>query len=487
MDNQSQPRRAGLVLAVLSTAAFMASLDLFIVNVAFDDIRHDFSGSSLSDLSWVLNAYAITYAALLVPLGRLADRYGRKAGFLLGVAVFTAASAACALSPGLWWLVGLRALQAAGAAALTPTSLGLLLAATPPARRVRAVRIWAASGGLAAAAGPVVGGLLVNASWRWVFLVNIPVGILALVVAARIVPGSRDLTSTRLPDAAGAVLLTAAIGGIALGFVKSPDWGWTSAGTATAFAVAVVGLVVFWLRSHRHHTPIVDPALLKVRAFAWSNVTAVAFSAAFAGGLLAAVLWLQEVWGYSPLHTGLAIAPGPVMVPLFAFVTQRFGARIAPGRVAALGCGLFGAAYLIVVLSIGAQPSYVLHFLPAWLLGGVGVGLALPTIMSAATADLPPDRTATGSAIINMSRQIGAVLGISVLIAVLGSPHGYSATHTVFVHAWLVIAAVGLLGAVSALGMTPQRALQAVPTVAPQRGREDQKDSRTAAPAAGAS
>src|SRR6476469_3101102 len=157
-----QQSRSGLVLAVLSAAAFMASLDLFIVNVAFDDIRADFSGASLADLSWVLNAYAITYAALLVPLGRLADRYGRKAGFLLGLATFTAASAACALSPGLWWLVGLRALQAAGAAALTPTSLGLLLAATPAEKKVGAVRIWAASGGLAAAAGPVVGGLLVN-------------------------------------------------------------------------------------------------------------------------------------------------------------------------------------------------------------------------------------------------------------------------------------------------------------------------------------
>ena len=468
MENQSQPSRAGLVLAVLSAAAFMASLDLFIVNVAFDDIRHDFSGASLSDLSWVLNAYAITYAALLVPLGRLADRYGRKGGFLLGVAVFTAASAACALSPGLWWLVGLRALQAAGAAALTPTSLGLLLAATPAERRVRAVRIWAASGGLAAAAGPVVGGLLVSASWRWVFLVNIPVGILALVVAARIVPASRDLTSTRLPDAAGAVLLTAAVGGMALGLVKSPDWGWTSGGTTASFAVAAAGLAIFWWRSHRHHTPIVDPALMKVPAFAWSNVTAIAFSAAFAGGLLAAVLWLQEVWGYSPLRTGLAIAPGPVMVPLFAALTQRFGSRVAPGRVAAVGCVLFGTAYLVVVLSIGAEPSYLLHFLPAWLLGGIGVGLALPTIMSAATADLPPDRTATGSAIINMSRQIGAVLGISVLIAVLGSPHGYTATHTVFVHAWLVIAAVSLLAGVSALGMTPRRVATEVAPAVPE-------------------
>src|SRR5689334_8951249 len=157
--------RPGAVLAVLSVAAFMASLDLFIVNVAFDDIGHDFHGVSLSDLSWVLNGYAIVYAALLVPLGRLADRFGRKPGFLLGLAIFTAASLACALSIGPWMLVGFRTLQAAGAALLTPTSLGLLVSATPPAGRVRAVRIWAATGALAAAVGPAVGGVLVEASW----------------------------------------------------------------------------------------------------------------------------------------------------------------------------------------------------------------------------------------------------------------------------------------------------------------------------------
>src|SRR3954471_13254515 len=207
MTTQSQARRPGAVLAVLSAAAFMASLDLFIVNVAFDDIRADFGRASLADLSWVLSAYAITYAALLVPLGRLADRYGRKGGFLLGLGVFTAASAACALSPGLWWLVGLRVLQAAGAAALTPTSLGLLLAATPADRRVRAVRIWAASGALAAAFGPVIGGLLVQASWRWVFIVNVPIGVVGLLAAWRYVPDSHDLSVHRVPDLLGAALL----------------------------------------------------------------------------------------------------------------------------------------------------------------------------------------------------------------------------------------------------------------------------------------
>src|SRR3954451_1099446 len=209
MASTSQQRagtRPGAVLAVLSLAAFMASLDLFIVNVALPDLGQDLGEPSLSDLSWVLNGYAIVYAALLVPFGRLADRYGRKGGFLLGLAVFTLASAGCAASDSLELLVALRVVQAAGAALLTPTSLGLLLAATPAPGRARAVRIWAASGALAAAAGPALGGVLVDASWRWVFVINLPVGIVAIVVAARIVPPSPETRRTPIPDLLGAAV-----------------------------------------------------------------------------------------------------------------------------------------------------------------------------------------------------------------------------------------------------------------------------------------
>ncbi|MDQ1695814.1 MAG: hypothetical protein QOJ03_1167, partial [Frankiaceae bacterium] len=308
-DRRATSHRA--ILSTLSLAAFMASLDLFIVNVAFADIGRDFPGTSLSDLSWVLNGYAVLYAALLVPLGRLADRYGRLNGFLGGLALFTIASAACAASPNLWSLVAFRGLQAVGAAALTPTSLGLLLAATPAAARVRAVRTWAAIGALAAAAGPVVGGLLVQASWRWVFIVNVPVGLLGLAAARRYVPDSRDATVTRIPDLLGALLIAVGIGALALGLVKGPSWGWASTYDVATFVVAVVGIVGFWLRSSRHPLPVVEPALLRVRAFAWANVTAVLFSVAFAGGLLAAVLWLQDVWGWSALRTGNAKAPRP--------------------------------------------------------------------------------------------------------------------------------------------------------------------------------
>jgi EmrB/QacA subfamily drug resistance transporter len=451
------------VLAVLSLAAFMASLDLFIVNVAFANIGRDFHRASLSDLSWVLSGYAILYAALLVPLGRLADRYGRKAGFLAGLGVFTAASAACAASPGLWLLVAFRCLQAVGAAALTPTSLGLLLAATPPAKRAKSVRVWAATGALAAAAGPVIGGILVSASWRWVFLVNVPIGLLALFAAVRLVPDSRDTTVNRLPDLAGAALLAIAIGALALGLVKGTAWGWFSEKAVASLVIAAGGLALFWWRSMHHPSPVVEPALLRVRAFAWSNVTALVFSVAFAANLLAEILWMQDVWHYSALRTGLAIAPGPVMVPIFAAVAQRFADRISVGRITAIGCLLIAIGVLTISVSVGAHPEYAAEILPGWLLGGIGVGLALPTILSAATSDLPATRAATGSAVVNMSRQIGTVLGVSMLVAIVGSPASYGAAHAGFQHICWAIAVCAAVCVPAAIGMTPRiRAVAAV-------------------------
>lgn len=446
-----------VVLTILSLAAFMASLDMFIVNVAFPDISRDFSGSSLSDLSWVLNGYAVLFAALLVPLGRLADRFGRLAGFLAGLFVFTAASAACAASQDLWTLVAFRGLQAVGAAALMPTSLGLLLAATPAEGRVKAVRIWAAVGALAAAFGPVVGGLLVELSWRWVFIVNVPVGVLGLVAARRLVPDSRDDAVTRTPDLFGAVLATIGIGALALGLVQGPHWGWASPRDVTTFVVAGAGLAGFWLRSARHPLPVVELGLLRVRSFAWSNVTGVLFSVAFAGGLLAIVLWLQNVWSYSALRTGLAIAPGPLMVPVFAAVSQRVAHRVPPGALAAIGCTLFAAGTVWFALAVGPTPAYATEMLPGWVVGGIGVGFALPTIMSSATADLPPARSATGSAVVTMARQVGFVLGVSVFVAVIGTPSSYDEVPAAFESAWWVIAGAALLAAVTAFGMTPRR------------------------------
>ncbi|MBO1756641.1 MFS transporter [Allobranchiibius sp. CTAmp26] len=458
-DDQQTPRdRQGRILLVLSAAAFMASLDLFIVNVAFDSIGRDFHGASLSDLSWILNGYAIAYAALLVPLGRLADRYGRKEGFLAGLALFALASAACALSPGLWWLVAFRVLQATGAAALTPTSLSLLLRSTPPDRRARAVRIWAATGALAAAIGPVVGGLLVQAAWQWVFVVNVPIAIVAIISTVRWVPDSRDASVERTPDLLGAGVLAMAIGALALSVVKGPAWGWSDARDVAGFVVAAVGIAFFAYRTARHPAPVVEPAMLAVRTFAWSNISSLVFSVAFGAGLLSTILWFQQVWGYGPVRSGLAIAPGPAMVQVTALISNRLARRGVPaGLIAALGCLMLAAGYVFIAFSVGVHPHWVMQMLPGQLLIGGGVGFALPTILSSGTSDLPPQRTATGSAVINMNRQIGTVLGVSILVAILGSPIGLAHAHHVFRLAWLTIAGIGVAGALVSVGITPSR------------------------------
>ena len=326
---------------IVCAGVVLASLDLFIVNVALPDIARDFGGAGLGELSWVLNGYAIVYAALLVLFGRLADRHRRDLGFLLGVAVFTVASAACAAATSVTMLVAFRLVQAAGAALLTPTSLSLVLATYPPERRHGAVRSWTATAGLAAALGPVVGGLLISASWRWVFLVNVPIGIVAFVVGWRRLPHVAGHSVPR-PDAIGAVLVTGGVGLLTFGLVQGSAWGWASAGIVGVLAGSVGLLGLFVVRCLRHHNPLVEPSLFSVRNFSGATVVSLLFSAAFGAMLLSVVLWLQDDWGWSALKAGLAVAPGPLMVPIFSFaVAGRLIPRLGNGVVIALGTVAF--------------------------------------------------------------------------------------------------------------------------------------------------
>ncbi len=291
------------VTAVLTGSAFLAGIDLFIVNVAFDEIGRDLGTASLGSLSWILNAYAVVFAALLIPMGRLTDRYGRKQGFVAGLVVFTLASLACALSGTVGALIAFRALQAVGAAAMTPSSLGLLLAALPAERRAPAARLWAMTGALAAAFGPAVGGGLVQISWQWAFLINVPIGLLLVVAALRLVPDVRHNDQAPHPDLVGALVLAVAIGALVLGLVEGNAWGWASAGVLGSFAVAVVAAALF-ARSITHHpAPVVDPAMLRVPSFALANVATIVFNVGFAIALLSRILWMQQQWGYSPLRT----------------------------------------------------------------------------------------------------------------------------------------------------------------------------------------
>ncbi|MFI9504554.1 MFS transporter [Nocardia sp. NPDC052566] len=452
---QASTTRNRAIIVVLCSAAFMAMLDVFVVNVAFTDIGQDFSGSSLADLSWVLNAYTIVYAALLIPAGRLADRHGRKAGFLVGLTVFTLASVACAAAPSLWFLVAFRVLQAAGAAALTPTSLGLLLTSLPPEKRAGAVKVWATTSSVAGALGPVVGGALVQISWQWVFLINLPIGVAALAAAWRIVPDSRDESVTRTPDLLGAAVLAVAVGALSLGMVKGNEWSWTDAVIVAAFVVAVLGLALFVVRIFTHPAPVINPALLKVPTFVWANITALVFCVAFSAVFTSVVLWLENVADYNTLITGLALVPGPAMVPFFAIVGQKLDKLIPINAVTAIGNLLFAIGAVLLAVSASTEVNYALQILPGWVIIGIGIGLALPNMIAAATVDLPAAQAATGSAVVNTSRQLGYVLGLAILVVVLGSLD-VTREHalTVFRHGWWAIALIAAVSAATALGIT---------------------------------
>ncbi|HEU5142472.1 MAG TPA: MFS transporter, partial [Solirubrobacterales bacterium] len=319
----TSPWRAFGVLAI---GVFLAVLDVFIVNIAFPDIQRSFPSASLSSLSWILSAYAIVFAAVLVPAGRLADIVGRKRIFLAGLLVFLVGSALAAAAPSVDLLIGARLIQAVGGAALIPTSLGLILPLFPASKRPTVIGLWAAIAGVGAAAGPPIGGLLVEASWRWIFLINLPLGLYALVRSARIVPEIRDSERGRFPDLLGSLLLIGAIGTLTLGLVKGPDWSWDGRSLA-AFATAAVLVVLVTLRSARHPAPVVELSLLRPPAFALAALSTLFFFAAFAVLLLANVLFLTDVWHYSVTKAGFAFFPGPLTAAVAAGVSGRLGGR----------------------------------------------------------------------------------------------------------------------------------------------------------------
>jgi EmrB/QacA subfamily drug resistance transporter len=427
-----------LTALVVLTGVFLSSLDLFIVNIAFPSISKSFHGESLSAMSWVLSAYTIVFAALLVPAGRWADRAGRKKAFLIGLSVFTVSSALCAVAPSLGLLVAARILQASGGALMLPTSLGLLLPAFGPARKGAAIGLWSAVGGAAAAFGPPIGGILVQASWRWVFLVNLPFSLVALIVGVRVLREVKDPAAHKA-DLLGAGLLSIAVASVAAAIVEGSDWGWTSARILGAFGLAVVAAALLVVRSGRHPNPIIEPAVIRHRAVALADVSSLVFFAGFGAMVLGGVLFLTGVWHEPVLRAGFMIAPGPLLAAICAFPGGLLGSRFSHRSVGTVGSLLFAAAAVWWIARIGLSPDYVGAYLPGSIVTGIGVGLMLPALGGAATAPLPPERSATGTALYAMCRQIGLALGVSCLVAVLGTTTGLSAVHA-FHHAWIFMA-----------------------------------------------
>jgi EmrB/QacA subfamily drug resistance transporter len=462
VTEDNQPRRFAAVFAVVTAGIAMVNLDLFIVNVALPSIGRSFGGADLAALSWVLNAYAIVFAALLVPAGRAADRIGRRTAFLAGTALFAIASAACAAATGVWLLVAARVVQAIGGALLMPGSLGLLLAAAPPARRTGAIRGWTSVGGAAAALGPVIGGGLVAVNWRWVFLVNVPVAIVALLAGARVLPKAPAAADgTDRPDTIGAAVFAAAIGALALALVKADGWGWGSPRVLGLMAAALVLLALFARRSARHPAPVIEAHMIRLPAFGTATAASVLFGTAFGAMLLLVTLWCQDVWGWSALRTGFAVAPGPLLVPFLAIGAGPLARRVGPGPVAAAGCAVYAGGCVFWRLSLALHPDYPARMMPGMLMTGIGVGLTLPTLVSAAVSAVPPHRFATGTGVVTMARQVGIVLGVAILVTVLGAPGTPVGELTAFRRATVVIALVAAAAGAGSLLLARARTLPA--------------------------
>ena len=428
-------------LAVASMGALLAFLDATIVNVVFPDIRESFASSSIAELSWVLNAYNIVFAAFLVVAGRLADLFGRRRTFSSGIVVFTAASAVCAAAPSLGVLVAGRVAQAVGAALLVPASLGLVVQAFSGERRSHAIGVWGATAAAAAGIGPPLGGVLVAlGGWRLAFLINLPLGIAALVATSRLVVESRAPGVRRLPDMRGAGLQAAALALLTLAIVQGGSWGWTSLPVLASLAAAAAATALFVARSRVHPSPVLDPKLLRIRTFAVANLVTLLAGIGFYAYLLNNILWLHYVWGWSLLGSGLAVAPAAVVAALVAGSLGRLADAHGHRVVAVPGALVWAAAYVWYATRVGTSPHLLTEWLPGQVLSGVGVGATLPILGSAALAAVPGGRFATASAVTASARQLGGVLGVSVLVAIVGTPAAATLA-TSLRHGWILSAA----------------------------------------------
>ena len=439
----------------------MVNLDLFIVNVAIPSIARSFGGADLSSLSWVLNAYAIVFAALLVPAGRAADLIGRRTAFLAGMVIFGVASAACAAAPDVWVLVIARVVQAAGGALLMPASLGLLLAAAPAGRRAAMIRAWTSVGArrrrsARCSAAPWSRPAGTGCSWStcpsWSSRWRPACGTCPPTGSAG--QGRAGARRRRCQTWLGALLFTVAIGALALGLVKADDWGWTSPSLLGSLIGAAALLAVFARRSARHPAPVIEPHLLRQPVFAVATAANVLFGIAFGAMLLLVTLWCQDVWHWSALKTGLGVAPGPLLVPFWAIAAGPIARRIGPGPVAAVGCAAYAAGCVFWRLNLAVTPDYAARMLPGMLLTGTGVGLTLPSLVSAAVSAVPPQRFATGSGIVTMARQVGIVLGVAILVTVLGPATGADPLPA-FQHATVVLAVAAAAAGLVALLLIP--------------------------------
>ena len=409
------------VFLTASIAVLLISVDATVLYAAFPTLARAFSGAQASDLSWILNAYTVVYAVLLVPAGRFADLYGRKRMFLIGLVIFLAASLGCGLSAQVWVLIFFRALQAVGAAALLPASLAVVLGAFPPERRAVAVSLWGAVSALGAAVGPSLGSWLIElGGWPWAFYLNLPLGIISVWGASRLLKSAPPEGVPARLDVVGILLLMVSVGAVALGLVRSEALGWTSAAVLGSLIGGVLTLLAFVWWARRSAAPAIDLTLFDNPTYRFVNLATLSFGMAFSMMFFSYFLFMSGIWHLSLAAAGVAILPGPLLVIPTSVVSGRLASRLGHRPLLVGGSLVFAAGALWTLLVPGLTPSYLTHWLPALLLTGIGTGMVLPSLSAAAVSRLNPARFGVGSAINQSIRQIGTVLGVAVTVALLG-------------------------------------------------------------------
>lgn len=456
-DEPAQRRSLATVLAVVGIPMFMVTLDNLVVTNALPVIKAEM-GASLTDLQWFINAYTLSFAALLLTASAIGDRLGRRRIFLAGITLFTLASAACALATEPWMLIGARAIQGVGAAAVMPLSLTLLAAAVPARQRSAAIGIWGGISGLGVAVGPVVGGAVVDGiNWQWIFWLNVPIGLIALPLAARVLAESRGRVQKL--DLLGLVLSASSVLAIVWGVVHGADDGWSSAKILTALIGGGVLLAAFFAWEHRAPAPMLPLRLFRTRAFSVVNITAFTFSVGVFGSVFLLAQFFQVVQGYTPLQSGLRTLPWTmapmVIAPLAGLVVDRVGARalIATGQV------FLATALGWIALITTTEVSYSSYVAP-FVLAGIGMGLTFAPSASIVMASFTDADRGVASGTNNTIREVGVAMGVAVLASVFASAGSYaSPTEYVdgLVPAVWVGAAIVAVGAVVALLLPGRR------------------------------
>jgi EmrB/QacA subfamily drug resistance transporter len=415
----AEENRKWWTLGAVAFGLFMIMLDNTVVFVALSAIQDDLQIST-SELEWVVNGYALTFAVLMLTGGKLADLLGRRLIFIVGLAIFTASSLACGLATSASILIGARVVQGVGSALMNPATLSIITATFPPRQRGTAIGIWVGVSAMALAIGPLVGGILTEQiNWSWIFFVNVPVGILGIIVARLVIDESRDESEEQRLDLPG--LLSSGVGLFALTYalIEGNTHGWSSGRILGSFAVAVAGLILFVVLEHRQRVPMLDLSLFRNPTFAGANTVMLLVALAMFGMFFFNSLYLQRILHYSAIETGATFLPMTVLIVLLAPVAGRFSDRI--GSRWLMGVGLVSlSASLLSFSRLGVDSSFW-DVLPGLVLGGIGMSLAMTPTTAAAMGSVPVDKAGVGSAVLNSMRQVGGSLGIALMGAIVAS------------------------------------------------------------------